>query len=196
MNVDGWPMYLVDLTIKRPDDTTTDRDGTTHSRSSSSSTDTIQQHQLDDEPCNNENEESLLHISDVIRDMNTGEPHNSMEFSLLSEANHTYHLVQSFKSSRFAEALDERIRKPHAHYPKQQPGNDSSFSMIQFMHELVSTHSFWLLHTPNSCLFLVENSLIQDIYQPLSGPISLFCSYHMFNTIGNSFGYAFLASRR
>ncbi|KAJ8656456.1 hypothetical protein O0I10_007779 [Lichtheimia ornata] len=147
--------YLIDLTIKRPDDTTTDRDGTTHSRSSSSSTDTIQQHQLDDEPCNNENEESLLHISDVIRDMNTGEPHNSMEFSLLSEANHTYHLVQSFKSSRFAEALDERIRKPHAHYPKQQPGNDSSFSMIQFMHELkiLSSRTFINLYRDPSLFF-------------------------------------------
>lgn len=182
---------LVDLTIKRPDDTS-DHDvtpSTLHSRSSS----TDSTHQLE-ETCN-ENEESLLHISDVIRDINTGEPHNSMEFSLLSEANHTYHLVQSFKSSRFAEVLDERIKKPHSHYPKQQPGNYSSFSMIQFMHELVRKQVI-LDHThTNLCSFWLENPLIKDIYQSLSRSISLFRSYHMFDSFGYSLGNTFLASR-
>lgn len=158
---------LVDLTIKRPDDTS-DHDvppSTLHSRSSSNDS----THQLG-ETCN-ENEESLLHISDVIRDINTGEPHNSMEFSLLSEANHTYHLVQSFKSSRFAKVLDERIKKPHSHYPKQQPGNYSSFSMIQFMHELVRKQVI-LDHTHKLMLILGRKSSHQ-------GHLSIFIEIHL-----------------
>ncbi|KAI9492910.1 P-loop containing nucleoside triphosphate hydrolase protein [Zychaea mexicana] len=98
----------IDLTMKRPEDADDRPDDRSFSLPRSRASSITSTQQLDDlRP----SEESRQLISDTVREMNSHEPQPSSEFTLLSESNHAYHLIESYRSSNIYSAVRSKIRQ-------------------------------------------------------------------------------------
>ncbi|KAI9311577.1 hypothetical protein BX666DRAFT_1996467 [Dichotomocladium elegans] len=131
--------YLIDLTMKRPDDADAENiedDPSPPSRASS-----IASTQLLDE-LRPSIDESRQFISDAVREMNSSERNDASEFTQLRESNHSYHLIQSFKTSAYANIVQARIRQissgnvQYTVLVDSQIASYSPLSMVRFLHEL------------------------------------------------------------
>lgn len=124
--------------MKRPDEADEEEEqGSLRRRRRPSSVNSVQQ--LDDLG------RSQL-ISETVRDINSSSnsPVAAEEFTLLSESNHSYHLIKSYKSSALAQTVRNKIRQWDGRSGVYSvwvdpPARSSPLSLLQFFHELVSS---------------------------------------------------------
>lgn len=134
--------------MKRPDgaDTPDDRSEVLSRSRASSVAGTQQLEELNHHP----NESEQL-ISNAVHDINNP---SSNEFSMLSESNHAYRLIESFKSSSQARSVQTKIGQlsggrtagPYS-VRVDSPSMDASYqpmSILQFLHEFVSGFEVFL----------------------------------------------------
>ena len=134
--------------MKRPDDANDDADDSrSFSIPRSHASSIISSQPLEDL---GSTEESRQLISDTVREINTTEPPPSSEFALLSESNHAYHLIESYKSSniynavrlKISQSIDDNNSGHNVRFSVWMNSNKennyySPLSMVQFFHELV-----------------------------------------------------------
>ncbi|CAO3587711.1 unnamed protein product [Absidia cylindrospora] len=160
--------YLIDLTMKRPDDMDDQRLRRTSSRTSSVVLhNNPSDEQLDDLHSSLESSSSIAAAeaaATLLEGENVADQHE--EYDLLTEANHAHHLFGSYKDSALARRTLAHVQKAnggatrdtsYSVWVNSKNHQSNSFSLLQFWHELslLSSRTFINLYR-NPFLFFAH----------------------------------------
>ncbi|KAG0190293.1 hypothetical protein DFQ28_002243 [Apophysomyces sp. BC1034] len=144
--------YLIDLTMKKPDDANRSADSATSDTASSA--------QPNDDSYESDSQSTRL-ISDTLRNMDRNEAVG--ELDLISDSNHAHHLAESYKTSQTFRKVQTRIQqgttdsRPYSVRVDLAGNKYAPLSMLQFFHELslLSSRTFINLYR-NPFLFFAH----------------------------------------